>query len=425
MPTFVYMTRCDGCGHCVDICPSDIMHIDKTYRRAFNIEPNMCWECYSCVKACPQYAIDCRGYADFAPLGHSVRVRREEEKGTISWKIKFRDGREKDFVSPIRTTPWGSIQSPAELAPPTAEMHEIAAPRARTRRAQCCRAAGAEAWSAQARIGVMRRRRNRSRGLRHPCHRRRHGRLRRHLRIRATGAATSRSCASRRRTSSAAAPSRRVCMRSTATWACSGTRTSPRTTSATRATTSWAWCARTSATTSPATSTPPCTSSRSGACRSCGTPKTGRYQREGKWQIMIHGESYKPIVAEAARKAATEVYNRIMVTHLLMDQSRNRVAGAVGFNVRTGRFLRLPRQGGDRLRWRRLAHLQATRGRRGHGTHLVRAMEQRVRLRVADPGRRQDDADGEPDRPHALQGWLRPGRRLLPASEDLHAERLR
>ncbi len=50
-------------------------------------------------------------------------------------------------------------------------------------------------------------------------------------------------------------------------------------------------------------------------------PKTGRYLREGKWQIMIHGESYKPIVAEAARKAATEVYNRIMVTHLLMDKT--------------------------------------------------------------------------------------------------------
>ena len=95
MPTFVYMTRCDGCGHCVDICPSDIMHIDPTYRRAYNIEPDMCWECYSCVKACPQNAIDVRGYADFAPLGHSVRVRREEEKGTIAWKIKFRDGTEK------------------------------------------------------------------------------------------------------------------------------------------------------------------------------------------------------------------------------------------------------------------------------------------------------------------------------------------
>jgi adenylylsulfate reductase subunit B len=121
MPTFVYMTRCDGCGHCVDICPSDIMHIDKTYRRAYNIEPNMCWECYSCVKACPQNAIDVRGYADFAPLGHSVRVLREEKKGTISWRLKFRDGREKNFVSPIRTTPWGSIKGPAELDAPRSE----------------------------------------------------------------------------------------------------------------------------------------------------------------------------------------------------------------------------------------------------------------------------------------------------------------
>ena len=68
-------------------------------------------------------------------------------------------------------------------------------------------------------------------------------------------------------------------------------------------------------------------------------PETGRYLREGKWQIMIHGESYKPIVAEAARKSVTEVYNRIMVTHLLMDKTRpNRIAGAVGFNVRNGDF---------------------------------------------------------------------------------------
>ena len=29
MSTFVYMTRCDGCGHCVDICPSDIMPLTK------------------------------------------------------------------------------------------------------------------------------------------------------------------------------------------------------------------------------------------------------------------------------------------------------------------------------------------------------------------------------------------------------------
>jgi adenylylsulfate reductase subunit B len=120
MPTFVYMTRCDGCGQCVDICPSDIMHIDRTYRRAYNIEPNFCWECYSCVKACPQHAIDVRGYADFAPLGHKVRVLREEDKGTVSWKIRYRDGRVKEFTFPIRTTPWGSIKSPSDYAAPDA-----------------------------------------------------------------------------------------------------------------------------------------------------------------------------------------------------------------------------------------------------------------------------------------------------------------
>ncbi|MEJ2620809.1 MAG: adenylyl-sulfate reductase subunit alpha [Candidatus Thiodiazotropha sp.] len=68
-------------------------------------------------------------------------------------------------------------------------------------------------------------------------------------------------------------------------------------------------------------------------------PKTGSYLREGRWQIMIHGESYKPLVAEAAKKSADKVYNRICVTHLLMDDAKeNRVAGAVGFNVRTGDY---------------------------------------------------------------------------------------
>jgi adenylylsulfate reductase subunit B len=94
------------------------MHIDRTYRRAYNIEPNFCWECYSCVKACPQHAIDVRGYSDFAPLGHKVRVLREEEKGMISWKIKYRDGRVKEFAFPIRTTHWGSIKGPAEYEAP-------------------------------------------------------------------------------------------------------------------------------------------------------------------------------------------------------------------------------------------------------------------------------------------------------------------
>ncbi len=118
MPTYTDMSRCDGCGECVDICPSDIMHIDSVYRRSYNIEPHFCWECYSCVKACPQHAIDVRGYADFAPLGHKVRVVRDVEGNMVYWKIRYRDGRIKEFAFPIRTTAWGSARGAGDYERP-------------------------------------------------------------------------------------------------------------------------------------------------------------------------------------------------------------------------------------------------------------------------------------------------------------------
>ncbi|RLI75331.1 adenylylsulfate reductase subunit alpha, partial [Archaeoglobales archaeon] len=70
------------------------------------------------------------------------------------------------------------------------------------------------------------------------------------------------------------------------------------------------------------------------------TPE-GKYVREGQWQIMIHGESYKPIIAEAAKMAIGEenVYERIMITHLIKDKNDpERIAGAVGFSVREPKF---------------------------------------------------------------------------------------
>src|SRR6185295_15511214 len=76
----------------------------------------------------------------------------------------------------------------------------------------------------------------------------------------------------------------------------------------------------------------------------------------------------------------------------------------------------------DLRRRRRLQHLQAALGRRGLGPYLVRALVVRVRLWAHDRRRRQDDADGKPHRARAFQGWLRPGRRLLPAPEDLYAK---
>ena len=69
-----------------------------------------------------------------------------------------------------------------------------------------------------------------------------------------------------------------------------------------------------------------------------GTLKAGATPvRTGKWQIMITGESYKRIVAEAAKKALGEenILERVFIVELLLDANEeNRIAGAVGFSVR-------------------------------------------------------------------------------------------
>ena len=65
----------------------------------------MCWECYNCVKICPQQAVDVKGYADFVPMGASVVPLRGSED--IMWTVKFRNGSLKRFKFPIRTTPEG------------------------------------------------------------------------------------------------------------------------------------------------------------------------------------------------------------------------------------------------------------------------------------------------------------------------------
>lgn len=113
MPTFVDPAKCDGCKGgektaCMYICPNDLMILDPDEMRAFNQEPDACWECYSCVKICPQGAITARPYADFAPMGGtSIPLRGSED---IMWTVKFRNGNVKRFKFPIRTTPEGSIK---------------------------------------------------------------------------------------------------------------------------------------------------------------------------------------------------------------------------------------------------------------------------------------------------------------------------
>ena len=111
MPTFVDPSKCDGCKGgektaCMYICPNDLMILDSEEMKAYNQEPDACWECYSCVKICPQGAITARPYADFAPMGGTCIPMRSAD--SIMWTVKFRNGNVKRFKFPIRTTPEGS-----------------------------------------------------------------------------------------------------------------------------------------------------------------------------------------------------------------------------------------------------------------------------------------------------------------------------
>ncbi len=132
MPTYVRTDRCDGCegrskAACMHICPHDLMAVDLDgsvtghANKAFNREPQQCWECYACVKHCPHQAIEVRHYADVVPLGASVQPVRGDD--SIVWNIEFRNGTRKRFEFPVRTTPPGSAE-PYE-GKPAANFDEI------------------------------------------------------------------------------------------------------------------------------------------------------------------------------------------------------------------------------------------------------------------------------------------------------------
>ncbi len=86
MPPKVDQQKCDGCkgekeALCEAICPGDLMYLKEDSLKADCRSPRDCWDCMSCVKACPQGAIETRlpyqlGYypAKLIPLLGSTRV---------------------------------------------------------------------------------------------------------------------------------------------------------------------------------------------------------------------------------------------------------------------------------------------------------------------------------------------------------------
>ena len=124
---------------------------------------------------------------------------------------------------------------------------------------------------------------------------------------------------------------------------------------------------------------------------------------------MIHGESYKPIVAEAAKTPGPRERLRADLRLPPAEGPRHR-AGIRGDRVLRAREQGLRVQGRGRHLVGRRCHRRLPPPRRGErgSADLVRAVEHRLGLRAHDQGRRGDDADGAPPRRHALQDGYGP-----------------
>ena len=80
--------RCNGCpgrseGCCEEICPGDLFYREN--EKAVLREPSDCWDCFSCVKACPHSALSIELPFQISETKHSLTAR--IKKDTIVWKL--------------------------------------------------------------------------------------------------------------------------------------------------------------------------------------------------------------------------------------------------------------------------------------------------------------------------------------------------
>ena len=97
MPPKVDTRKCTGCAGsaescCERACPGDLMAVSPENGKAYCRAPNECWDCMSCVKACPYGALETRipyqlGY-------YKATLRPIMGKDSITWKCRDIHGRE-------------------------------------------------------------------------------------------------------------------------------------------------------------------------------------------------------------------------------------------------------------------------------------------------------------------------------------------
>lgn len=89
MPPRVNLEKCNGCegreeSFCEEVCPGNLMTVGDETMKAFCRNNRDCWDCMSCVKACPRNAIETRVTYQ---LGYcNATLKPFMAKNSITWK---------------------------------------------------------------------------------------------------------------------------------------------------------------------------------------------------------------------------------------------------------------------------------------------------------------------------------------------------
>lgn len=88
MTVCIDLKRCNGCGKrseafCEEICPGDLFYREGGKARLR--EPSDCWDCFSCVKACPCEALCIELPFQISESRHRLYAR--IKTGHILWKM--------------------------------------------------------------------------------------------------------------------------------------------------------------------------------------------------------------------------------------------------------------------------------------------------------------------------------------------------
>jgi adenylylsulfate reductase, subunit B len=103
MTVKVNLELCNACSEfdeplCVKYCPGDLMAIDNDTGKAYIRNPEECWDCMACVKACPYQALETSLPYQLANYKATLKPRVYKDK--IVWKLRDINGVEEVFDIP-------------------------------------------------------------------------------------------------------------------------------------------------------------------------------------------------------------------------------------------------------------------------------------------------------------------------------------